>query len=58
MGTFGAALDKASEKFILTGKKQYIIYNHKKCKYRVSSRCTYSVDEELAKFVDSLTTIN
>lgn len=51
MRTFGAALDKATTLFYLQNKVQYIIYNHVKCKYRVSTSMKYGVNEELANYV-------
>ena len=53
MRTFGEALDKATTRFIKTGKVQYIIYNHLKCVYRVSVSTKHDVNEELANLVSS-----
>jgi hypothetical protein len=51
MRTFGEALDKATILFNKTNKKQYIIYNHVKNSYRISTSIKYSNNEELANFV-------
>jgi len=54
MRTFGQAYDYALKAYINTGTIQYIIYNHVRCKYRVSKQLRYSINEELANFVNSI----
>jgi hypothetical protein len=54
MRTFGEALDKAKKRFALYRKPQYIIYNHVRNIYRVSGTDKYSINEELANYVNNL----